>query len=90
MERKVAYHLGNLKGNLESLIVEEEVLSNADETNFVVDLTDGKMLDVKGNENFKFSDVVSSNFRKTVMVMLGGGLCSHLRVSLNFFQNDRS
>lgn len=45
----------------------------------LADLTNGKTLAIKGDENVKFVDVVSGDIGMTMMVMLGGGSRSHLR-----------
>lgn len=88
IERSVAYHLGKLKKDFESGVLQEGCVFNADETHFRIDLQDGRTLAMRGDSEVKYCDVVSGNAGMTMMVMLGGCPDSQLCPPMIVFQNQ--
>lgn len=55
-----------------------------------MDLNNGGTLSMKGDVDFKFSDVFNGDQGMTMMVMLGGGSKSSIGVPFMIFQNPNS
>lgn len=69
--REVVFHLGGLQLAFHEGRYDEDCIFNEDETHFVVDLTNGRTLAIKGDTNVNFCDVVSGDVGMNMMVMLG-------------------
>lgn len=91
IEREVAYHLGTLRRLLSSGEVDENDLSNADETHFVVNLDNGRTLGFVGEDDVKYADVVSGGEGMTMVVRLSGGRDAMIETPFMVFMNkDRN
>jgi hypothetical protein len=55
----VAYHIGELQRQFEAGMLDEQLLQNADETHFVINMDNGRALGFRGEEVIKYADVVS-------------------------------
>lgn len=53
--------------------VENKVVEKADETDFVINMTNGKMIDFRCEKEVKYSDVVSGEEAMTMVVRISGG-----------------
>lgn len=89
IDRDISYHVGKLKRGFEEGTRIEESFYIADETNFVVDIKDGRNLDIKGDIEVKLSDVVSGDVGMKIMVMIGRGSKAHLEIPFIIFQKER-
>lgn len=72
IERSIAYHLGQLKRGVESGELEEDYIENADETHFVFNMDNGRIIGFRRDENVKNADVVSGDEGITMMVRITG------------------
>lgn len=73
IEEAVGMHLGQRSGMLTAGTVQEDDLSNGDETHFIINLDNGKTLGFCGQDDIKYADVVSGDEGFTMMVRLSGG-----------------
>lgn len=73
LEKEIAYHLGCLKRGFESGELDENLIENADETHFVINMDNGKALGFIGDESISYADVLSGGDPMTMMVTLTGG-----------------
>lgn len=72
LEREVAYHLGQLKRQFDDGKLQEENTFNAEETYLVIDMNEGRTLEMKGDSEAKFADFFSGKDGMMMMVLLGG------------------
>lgn len=73
IEKKVPYHLGCVKRALDSGELNENFVENADETHFIVNLDNDRTLEVMGDNNVKYADVVSGRDPMTMIVRITSG-----------------
>ncbi|RAW27157.1 hypothetical protein PC110_g16450 [Phytophthora cactorum] len=59
IEREVVQHLGKLKRDFESGSLDETTVENVDETHFVIDFDNGKILGFVTEKQVKYADVVT-------------------------------
>lgn len=88
VEPEVAYHLGKLSQDFRSGRIHEDDVSNADETQFQIDLNDGRTLEMRGDHNIRFADVVSGDQGMTMMLLIGGGSRAEFGITMIIFKND--
>ena len=69
----MAYHLSCIKRMLAVDGVEENNIENADETHFMINMDDGKILGFCGEKEVKYADVVSGGERITMLLRISGG-----------------
>lgn len=69
--RDAVFNLGKIHRCFVDIMVDEYLLYNAYETNFVVDVQNGRTLAMKGDIDVKFSDRVRGDVGMTIMVMFG-------------------
>ena len=67
----------------------EELICNMDETHFVINFDNGCTLGFRGDENFKYSDVVSGGEGMTMIVHITGGTSSRIGTPMLIFQNEK-
>jgi hypothetical protein len=87
IEMTVAYHIGELQRQFETCMLDEQLLRNADETHFVINMDNGRTLGFRGDDTIKYADVVSGGENMTTMVNLSGGTASRIFPSMMIFQN---
>lgn len=68
--------------------LDDDLVLNMDETHFIVNMDDGKTLDVKGATSVKYHDVVNGGEGMTMVVTLRGGASARLEVPMLIFQNE--
>ena len=60
-----------------------------DETYFVINMDNGRTLGFRGDENFKYADVVSGGEVMTMIVHITGGANSRIGTPILIFQNAK-
>jgi DDE superfamily endonuclease len=91
IEKNIAYHLGQVKRDFDSGVLDENLVENADETHFVDNMDSKKTLALKGAENVKYADVVGGGEGMTLMVRVTGGVDAKIYALLMIFTNkDRN
>ena len=61
-----------------------DLVGNMDETHFIVNIANGRMLGFRGDENVKYADVVSGGENMILMVRNTGGVY----IFTDLFSND--
>jgi hypothetical protein len=87
IEKDLAYHLGVVAREFQSGALDENLVENADETNFVINMDNGKTLGFRGDNDVKYVDVVSGGMGMTMLVSLTGGLGATICTPFMIFQN---
>lgn len=87
IERAVAVHLGQVKRDFDSGILDDDFVFNMDETHFLINMDDGKTLEYKGAGKVKYDDVVSGSEGMTLVVKLRGGIHAGIETPMMIFQN---
>lgn len=87
IHREVLRHLCVVQCALSSNELDEDVVFNADETNFVFDMANGRPLAHMGYRNVNYSVVVSGKSGMTMVVMLSGCRPAFLQSPFLAFQN---
>ncbi len=72
IEKSVPYHLGQVKRDFETGVL-EDIIENNDETHFVINMDNGRALGFAGDDNVKYADVVSGGEGITMILRLTGG-----------------
>lgn len=93
--RTVAFILGELKSffirSFEAKELDENCSENADETNFVFNMDNGKTLGFKTDKDIKYAGVVSGREPITMIVRVTGGVNARVEVRMiNFKNSNRS
>lgn len=88
IEKSVAYHLGMMKRMFDSGEVCEDDVENADETNFVFNMDNGKTLGFIGDDQMKYADVVSAGEPIKMMVRISGGRGASIKPPMIIFKNN--
>ena len=73
IEHFVAFHLGLLKHQFDLEELEENLIEIADETHFIINCDNEKTLGFKGDEHFKYDDVVFGGIGMTMIVKVTRG-----------------
>lgn len=89
IEKSIAFHLGCVKRDFESGKLQEDLVENADETHFVFDMDNGHTVGLRGDEQVKYSDVLSGDEGVTMMVRITGGVNASIPPML-VFKNPNS
>lgn len=87
INRKISYHLGQLRRDFLAGHINECDIFNADETHVVIHLKSNKTLAVRGDTAVKYADVVSGDEGMTLLVTLRGGPNAGLEPSFIIFKN---
>jgi DDE superfamily endonuclease len=87
MHRAVARHLGDLKRQFDSRLLDEEAVKNGDETHVMVNMDNGRCLAAIGDAYVKYADVVSGRMGMTLFVRLSGGATSVIMPGFDIFQS---
>ncbi len=89
IEKEVSFHLGELKKGFEAGLLDENCVTNADETHFAFNVDNGRTVGFRGQEEVRYADVVFGNEGITIMVRITGGEDAHIEVSMLVFINDK-
>lgn len=87
LKRSVVIHLGKLCREFRSGELDEDRISNMDETCFKIDMDGGKTLEYAGAQAVKYCDVVSGGQNFTMMVHVSGGRRGVIEPPFMVFQN---
>lgn len=80
-----------MKKGFDSGELDEDAMSDANETHFIVNMDNGKILGVSRDQEVKYEDVTSSEKGMTMLVRLSGGLHAVIQPPFMIFTNkDRS
>ena len=91
LEASVAHHLGTVSGLLSAGKMDENDVENADETNFIINVDNGRTLGFSGDKEVKYADVVSGGEGFTMVVRLNGGPDVRIAAPFMIFKNgDRN
>ena len=91
IQQDVARHLGDMKRMLTNGKVDENDIGNADETHFVINMDNGRTLGFSGEDDLKYTDVVSDGEGMTMVFRLSGGLDAKIEPPFMVFTNkDRN
>ena len=75
-------------GEFQSGALNENFVENVDETHFVVNMDNGKTLGFRGDNDVKYSDVVSGGVGMPMIVRLTGGPGATICQPFMIFQNE--
>jgi len=89
IEQAIAAHLGTMKREYESGSLNEDLVSNADETHFVFNMDNGRSIGFRGDSTVKYSDIVAGDEGITMMVHILGGRNARVECPFLIFQNQR-
>ena len=89
IEMSVDYHMVELHRGFKSGELHEELICNIDETYFVISFENGRTLGFRGDDNFKYADVVSGGEVMTMIVHITGGANSRIGTPILIFQNAK-
>jgi hypothetical protein len=89
LEMEISHHLGMVGREFQSGLIDEEMVENLDETHFVINMDNGKTLGFRGDNDFKYADVVSGGMGMTMVVRLTGGPYADICTPLMIFQNQQ-
>jgi len=89
IEQAIAAHLGTMKREYESGSLNEDLVSNADETHFVFNMDNGRSIEFRGDSTVKYSDIVAGDEGITMMVHILGGRNARVECPFLIFQNQR-
>jgi hypothetical protein len=87
VEKTIAYHQGELYRLFASGELDENLIEKMDETHFVVNVYNGRTLGIRGDNDVKYSEVVSGGESMTMMVRITGGVSSHIAAPMMIFTN---
>jgi hypothetical protein len=87
MERTVAKHIGMLKRDFESGVLDENVVENGDETHFLINMDNGRTVAGIGDRDIRYTDVVSGGTGMTMFVRVSGGAKAQLQPAFMVFQS---
>lgn len=87
IEKSCVIHLGNLCREFRSGKLDEDCVSNMDETDFRVDMDSKKTYEYEGSSHVKYCDVVSGGQNFTMMVHVSGGRTGVIEPPFMVFQN---
>lgn len=87
VEQEVARHLGKMKKGFESGEYDENHMSNADETHFIINMDNGKTMGFCGDKEVKYADVTSGGEGMTMLIRLSGGRKARIEPPLMIFKN---
>ena len=85
---EVARHLGHLKHGFHSGDLDENDMSNADETHFMVNMDNGKTLGFSGDQSVRYADVTSAGEGMTMLARLSGGPFARIELPLMIFKSQ--
>jgi hypothetical protein len=86
-EKEIAYHLGVIAREFQWGALDENLVENADETHFVINMDNGKTLGFSGENDVKYAEVVSGGMGMTMLVRLTGGPGAIICAPFMIFQN---
>lgn len=87
IEIAVVKHLCRCKPDFETGELQEDLISNMDETAFHINIDDGKTLNWKGVVDCKYPDVSSGGQHFTLIGHVSGGLLVNIMPGFSVFQN---
>lgn len=87
---EVFYHLGHLKWDFDSGILSEDCAFNSDETHFTINLHIANTLAMRGDQSFKYVDVVIGDESTKMMLTLGGSPDATILPPFMIFKNKAS
>jgi hypothetical protein len=87
IEMLTAYHLGELYQGFVSGLYHEDYIENVDETHFVINFQNGRILGFRGDAEQKYADVVSGGEAMTMVVRITGGRQGKLEAPMMIFSN---
>lgn len=88
--KMISFHLQNLKRWLESSEYEEDLMEDADETHFVLNLENGRKLVLKADEVIKYAEFLSGNDLVTMTGRLTGGKHACVQPYMLIIMNQNS
>jgi hypothetical protein len=87
MHRAVARHLGELKRQFDSRLLDEAATANGDETHVMDNMDNGRCLAPIGDADVKYTDVVNGGRGMTLFARLSGGATSVIIPEFVVFQS---
>ena len=90
IERATTYHLGVLQRSFESVVFDDNLMENVDETHFVVNLDNGRTLGFRGDTTIKYAEVVSGGDLMTMVIRILVGRRSMIEAPMLIFMNSGS
>jgi hypothetical protein len=87
IEKEIAYHLGVVAREFQSGALDENLVENAVETHFVINMDNGKTVGFHGDNDAKYADVISGGMGMTMLVRLTGGPGAIICAPFMIFQN---
>jgi hypothetical protein len=87
---QVAHHLDVLQRGFQTGIFDENLIENTDETHFIINMDNGRILGFRGDTTVKYADVVSGSDSMTMVVRISGGRRSLIEAPILIFTNGNS
>ena len=87
--KEVAYHLGFVAREFRSGRLDEDDVSNADETHFVINIDNHRTLGICGEAEIRCSDVVSGAEGMAMIVRISGGRDARIEGPMMVFRTKR-
>ncbi len=87
IDKKIAFHLGQLAREFRAGTLDENLVENIDETHCKVNLDNGKTLGFRGDNDVKYTDVVSGGMGMTLMIRQTGEPHARIYNPCVIFQN---
>lgn len=81
------FHLENLYRGFHSREYNENYMENVDETHFVINMENGKMLGLHGDQTVKYADVVFGREAMTTVVQVTGRVWTKIMALIIIFTN---
>lgn len=82
LEKQIALHLRRLKIVFENTEFVEDGIENGDETHFLFDVIDGRILSFTNDKETGYSDVTFGSERMTMLIRISGGRNARIETSL--------
>ncbi|KAE8979212.1 hypothetical protein PR002_g24482 [Phytophthora rubi] len=86
----IVTHLGKFKRQFDDKTIDPDQIYSMDESHFVIDLDDGKTLDLQGSEEVKYRKIVPGREGVTMRVLLTRGTNAKLLCPMFIFKNANS
>lgn len=89
IQQTIAFHMGELQRGFIQGDLHEDLVENVDETYFIVNMDNGRMLGFRGDDAVKYADVVFGGLGMTMVVRVSGGSNGIIHSPFMIFQNDK-
>ena len=89
IQQMIAFHMDELQRGFIQGDLHDDLVENVDETHFIVNMDNGRMLGFRGDDVVKYTDVVSDGLGMTMVVRVSGSSNGIIHSPFMIFQNDK-